>query len=43
MIMLKAINIKKSFGGVAALDGVSLTLHPGEVTAILGEDRKSVV
>ena len=38
MIMLQAINIKKSFGGVAALDGVSLTLHPGEVTAILGEN-----
>lgn len=36
--MLEAIDIKKSFGGVAALDGVSLTLHPGAVTAILGEN-----
>ena len=36
--MLQAIEIKKSFGGVAALDGVSLTLHSGAVTAILGEN-----
>jgi len=38
MTMLQAIHIKKSFGGVAALDDVSLTLHPGEVTAIIGEN-----
>lgn len=38
MIMLEAIHIKKSFGGVRALDGVSLTLHSGEVTAIVGEN-----
>ncbi len=36
--MLEAINIRKRFGGVMALDGVSLALHPGEVTAILGEN-----
>jgi ribose transport system ATP-binding protein len=38
MKMLEAINITKRFGGVTALDGVSLTLHPGAVTAILGEN-----
>lgn len=38
MNMLQAIHIRKSFGGVTALDDVSLTLHPGEVTAIIGEN-----
>jgi D-xylose transport system ATP-binding protein len=29
-------NIKKSFGGVHAVDDVSMTLYPGEVVAVLG-------
>jgi rhamnose transport system ATP-binding protein len=30
--------IVKSFPGVKALDGVALSLHPGEVTALIGEN-----
>ena len=31
-------HIGKSFGGVKAVDGVSLNLHPGEVVALLGHN-----
>ena len=31
-------NIKKSFGGVQAVDDVSMTLYPGEVVAVLGHN-----
>ena len=34
--MLKAENVKKSFGDVTVLDGVNLTVSPGEVVSILG-------
>ena len=31
-------NIKKSFGGVKALDGVSLQVKKGEIHALMGEN-----
>ena len=31
-------NIKKAFGGVHAVDDVSLNLYPGEVVAVLGHN-----
>jgi rhamnose transport system ATP-binding protein len=31
-------NISKNFPGVRALNGVSLSLYPGEVTALIGEN-----
>ena len=31
-------DIRKAFGGVVAVDGVSLTLYPGEVVALLGHN-----
>ncbi len=34
--MIELVEISKSFGGVKALDGVSLTLAPGEFVAVLG-------
>ena len=36
--MIEVRNIAKKFGGVTALDGVSLTLAPGTVTAVIGEN-----
>ena len=33
---LRATNIHQSFGSVDALRGVSLTLNPGEIVALLG-------
>ncbi|NPV52013.1 MAG: sugar ABC transporter ATP-binding protein [Firmicutes bacterium] len=37
-ILLKAVNIFKSFPGVKALDGVSLTLRKGTIHALCGEN-----
>ena len=34
--MLKVENVKKAFGDVTVLDGVNLTVQPGEVVSILG-------
>lgn len=34
--MIELVEISKSFGGVKALDGVSLTVAPGEFVAVLG-------
>jgi ribose transport system ATP-binding protein len=36
--MLAAKNISKRFGGVIALSGISMELHPGKVNAIIGEN-----
>jgi ABC-type sugar transport system ATPase subunit len=36
--LLRLTNIFKSFGGVKALSGVSLTAHSGEVHAVVGEN-----
>jgi simple sugar transport system ATP-binding protein len=37
-IMLSATDIKKSFGGVHALKGASLSLRRGEITALIGDN-----
>src|SRR5205823_11434192 len=34
--VLRAVGLRKAFGGVVAVDGVSLELRPGEVTALIG-------
>jgi rhamnose transport system ATP-binding protein len=36
--ILSLTGIRKSFGGVRALDGVALELNPGSVTALIGEN-----
>jgi ribose transport system ATP-binding protein len=36
--MLQCLNLVKSFGGVPVLKGVSLSLEPGTVTALAGEN-----
>src|SRR3712207_8100880 len=36
--VLEALNLAKRFGGVQALKGVSLRLHPGEVLALAGDN-----
>jgi heme exporter protein A len=38
MSLLTVDNLSKSFGGVRAVDGVSLSLYPGEVVAVLGHN-----
>ncbi|WP_118178822.1 ATP-binding cassette domain-containing protein [Paraburkholderia phosphatilytica] len=37
-LALRADNIVKRFGAVTALDGVSLTLKPGEILGVLGDN-----
>ena len=36
--LVELCDIRKAFGGVVAVDGVSLTLYPGEVVALLGHN-----
>jgi ABC-type sugar transport system ATPase subunit len=36
--ILKATDIKKSFGGVHALKGASMTMRRGEITALIGDN-----
>jgi ribose transport system ATP-binding protein len=36
--LLEVIDVRKRFPGVQALDGVSLTVHQGEVVALVGEN-----
>ena len=36
--LLEAREISKDFGGVRALDGVSLALQPGQITCLLGDN-----
>ena len=35
-LALEALNVSKTFGERKALDGVSVTLRPGEMTALIG-------
>jgi len=35
---IECVNIKKAFGSVDALKGVSMFAKPGEVTAIIGDN-----
>jgi ribose transport system ATP-binding protein len=37
-IVLKAVGVSKTFGGIKALDDVSLEIHAGKVNAIVGEN-----
>ena len=36
--IIKVKNIKKIFGGIKALEGVSIDFYPGEVHCIVGEN-----
>jgi ABC-type branched-subunit amino acid transport system ATPase component len=36
MLILKTKNIHKNFGGVKAVDGVSLSFEPGKITGVIG-------
>ena len=36
--LLAARDIRKTFGAIEALSGVSLTVHPGQVTCLLGDN-----
>ena len=36
MTMLRVENLYKNFGGIAALDGVSLTVEPRKITGLIG-------
>jgi ABC-type branched-subunit amino acid transport system ATPase component len=36
MALLEAIHLSKRFGGLAAVDGVSLTVAPGEIRGVIG-------
>ena len=36
--LLEVRDVRKRFAGVKALDGVSLTVQPGEVLALVGEN-----
>lgn len=34
--IVRAVNLQKSFGGMIAVDKISLNLHPGEIVAVIG-------
>ncbi len=38
MESIKTVELKKSFGTVHAVDGVSLSIHPGEIFGLVGPD-----
>ncbi|MGB9322692.1 MAG: ABC transporter ATP-binding protein, partial [Pseudolabrys sp.] len=34
--VLEVVNLRKAFGGVIAVDGVSFDVHAGEILGIIG-------